>query len=55
MTKSIRISEKVHTKLKIFVAKRKISIIDFADTAITNAIKESNAKKQKSSNESNAD
>jgi len=34
MTKSIRISEKVHTKLKIYVAKNKKSIVEFADKAI---------------------
>ena len=38
MTKSIRISEKVHSKLKIHVAKNKESIIEFADKAIKNAI-----------------
>jgi len=39
MTKQIRISEKVHDKLKIHVAKKKKSIIEFADTAIVNQIR----------------
>jgi hypothetical protein len=38
MTKSIRISEKVHSRLKIHVAKNKESIVEFADWAITTAI-----------------
>jgi len=38
MTKSIRISETVHTKLKIHVAKRKKSIVEFADKAILKEI-----------------
>lgn len=38
MTKSIRISEKVHTKLKIYVAKNKSNIVEFADWAISKGI-----------------
>ena len=37
-TKSIRISEKVHTVLKVHVAKNKGSIVSFADKAIKDAI-----------------
>lgn len=40
MTKSIRISEKVHTRLKVHVAKNKVNIIDFADWAIDYAMKD---------------
>lgn len=38
MTKQIRISEKVHTKLKIHVAKKKGNIIEFADRALKDAM-----------------
>lgn len=38
MTKSIRISEKIHSELKIHVAKNKKSIVEFADKAIKDAI-----------------
>ena len=38
MTKSIRITEKVHLALKIHVSKNKKSIISFADRAIKEAI-----------------
>lgn len=38
MTKSIRITEKTHSKLKIHVAKNKASIVDFADKSIRDAI-----------------
>jgi hypothetical protein len=55
MTKSIRISEKIHTKLKIYVARSKESIIDFADKAIKDAIelakiKEKNYRNMNKSN-----
>ena len=39
-SKSIRISEKVHNKLKVYVAKNKVSIIEFGDWAITTAMKD---------------
>jgi hypothetical protein len=38
MTKSIRITEKTHSQLKIHVAKNKKSIVAFADRAIKDAI-----------------
>lgn len=40
MTKSIRISEKVHTKLKIYVAKNKSNIVEFADWAISKGVED---------------
>lgn len=42
-TKSIRISESVHDKLKVHVAKKKKSIVSFADNAIMKEIKLDNA------------
>jgi glutamine synthetase type III len=40
MTKQIRISEKVHDKLKVHVAKNKGSMVEFADWAITTAMRD---------------
>jgi len=34
MTKSIRITEKTHSKLKVHVAKHKVNIVGFADWAV---------------------
>jgi hypothetical protein len=50
MTKQIRISDKVHLKLKVHVAKSKESIVKFADKAIKDAIELARvqAKNQKS-------
>lgn len=38
MTKQIRISEDVHTKLKVYVARNKKNMVQFADKAIMDAL-----------------
>lgn len=45
-TKLIRISESVHTKLKIHSAKKKKSITEFANNSLLNAIKNDLIEKQ---------
>lgn len=37
--KSVKISESVHTKLKVHVAKKKVNITEFVDEAIVEKIK----------------